>query len=131
MRASLDSQAMGYRMNLTSMKIFRRGVASAFFTLCLTISPHLTANAQASKSAADTTQTEKDKTAADKSAAADKQALPPLPANAHVAQSMVLDGKPLHYTVTVGALPVSDNRGQHYQWRWFLLPTPWPAPTVR
>jgi carboxypeptidase C (cathepsin A) len=39
--------------------------------------------------------------------AADKEA--PLPADAHVAQSIQLDGKPLHYTVTVGTLPVNDN----------------------
>ena len=34
---------------------------------------------------------------------------PPLPADAHVAQTIQLDGKPLHYTVTVGALPVYDS----------------------
>jgi carboxypeptidase C (cathepsin A) len=45
--------------------------------------------------------------AKDKEKAADKEA--PLPADAHVAQSMQLDGKPLHYTVTVGTLPVNDN----------------------
>jgi carboxypeptidase C (cathepsin A) len=32
-----------------------------------------------------------------------------LPADAHVAQSIQFDGKPLRYTVAVGALPVSDN----------------------
>jgi carboxypeptidase C (cathepsin A) len=30
----------------------------------------------------------------------------PLPADVHVAQTMQIDGKPLHYTVTVGTLPV-------------------------
>ena len=34
---------------------------------------------------------------------------PPLPADAHVAQSIQLDGKPLHYKVVVGTLPVYDN----------------------
>jgi carboxypeptidase C (cathepsin A) len=34
---------------------------------------------------------------------------PPLPADAHVAQTIQLDGKQLHYTVTVGTLPVYDN----------------------
>jgi carboxypeptidase C (cathepsin A) len=34
---------------------------------------------------------------------------PPLPSDAHVAQSIQLEGKPLHYTVTVGTLPVFDN----------------------
>jgi carboxypeptidase C (cathepsin A) len=43
----------------------------------------------------------------DKDKAADKEA--PLPADAHVAQSIQLDGKPLHYTATVGALPVNDH----------------------
>jgi carboxypeptidase C (cathepsin A) len=42
--------------------------------------------------------------------AADKE--PPLPADAHVAQSIQLEGKPLHYTVTVGTLPVYDKDGK-------------------
>src|ERR1700677_2344714 len=50
--------------------------------------------------------------AGDKSAAADKSTLPPLPADAHVQQSMELAGKTLHYTVTVGALPVRDKDGK-------------------
>jgi carboxypeptidase C (cathepsin A) len=45
--------------------------------------------------------------AKDKDKAAEKEA--PLPADAHAAQSIQLDGKPLRYTVTVGALPVFDN----------------------
>ncbi len=45
--------------------------------------------------------------AKDKEKAAEKEA--PLPADAHVAQSIQLDGKPLRYTVTVGTLPVNDN----------------------
>ena len=44
--------------------------------------------------------------------AADKTPLPPLPPDAHVPQSMTLDGKTLHYTVTVGALPVRDKDGK-------------------
>ena len=42
--------------------------------------------------------------------AAEKE--PPLPADAHVAQTMQLDGKTLHYTVTVGTLPVFDKDGK-------------------
>ena len=42
----------------------------------------------------------------------DKDALPPLPAEAHVQQSIQLDGKTLKYTVTVGALPVRDKDGK-------------------
>lgn len=43
-------------------------------------------------------------------AAEDKQ--PPLPPDAHVAQSIQLDGKTLHYTATVGTLPVYDQDGK-------------------
>jgi carboxypeptidase C (cathepsin A) len=52
-----------------------------------------------------------DKAAADK-AAAEKTTLPPLPADAHTQQSIELGGKTLHYTVTVGALPVRDGDGK-------------------
>jgi carboxypeptidase C (cathepsin A) len=53
-----------------------------------------------------------DKSAAEKSADKDKSTLPPLPADAHVQQSIVLDGKTLHYTVTVAAFPVRDSDGK-------------------
>ena len=39
----------------------------------------------------------------------EKEALPPLPADAKVSQSIQLEGKTLRYTVTVGTLPVYDN----------------------
>ena len=39
----------------------------------------------------------------------DKDKEPPLPADAHVAQTMKLEGKPLYYTVTVGSLPLTEN----------------------
>lgn len=42
----------------------------------------------------------------------DKMHLPPLPADAHVEQTMQLDGKTLHYTVTVGTLPVRNTDGK-------------------
>jgi carboxypeptidase C (cathepsin A) len=45
--------------------------------------------------------------AKDKDKAADKEA--PLPADKHVAQSIQFAGKPLHYTVTVGTLPLNDH----------------------
>jgi carboxypeptidase C (cathepsin A) len=38
--------------------------------------------------------------------------LPPLPADAHVAQSTTVDGRTLKYTVTVGSLPVRDEKGK-------------------
>ena len=43
----------------------------------------------------------------EKDKAAEKEA--PLPPDAHVGQSILLDGKTLHYTATVGKLPVNDN----------------------
>jgi len=48
--------------------------------------------------------------AKDKDKTTDKE--PPLPPDAHVAQSIQLDGKPLRYTVTVGTLPVYDKDGK-------------------
>ena len=38
--------------------------------------------------------------------------LPPLPADAHVAQSITVDGRTLKYTATVGSLPVRDEKGK-------------------
>ncbi len=38
--------------------------------------------------------------------------LPPLPVDAHATQSILIEGKPLHYTVTVGTLPVRDEKGR-------------------
>jgi len=48
-------------------------------------------------------------TAAEK-AGGDKEA--PLPPDAHVTQTMVLEGRTLQYTVTVGTLPVRDQTGK-------------------
>jgi len=36
---------------------------------------------------------------------------PPLPPDAHVEQTIQMEGKTLHYTVTVGTLPVRDSKG--------------------
>ncbi|MEO8808824.1 MAG: peptidase S10 [Rhodanobacter sp.] len=38
--------------------------------------------------------------------------LPPLPADAHVTQTTTVGGKTLKYTVTIGALPVRDEKGK-------------------
>jgi len=43
---------------------------------------------------------------------ADEDKLPPLPPEKSVQQTMVLDGKTLHYTVTVGAYPTRDKDGK-------------------
>ena len=55
-----------------------------------------------------------DKRAGDKGGdkSVDKNAQPPLPVDAHTQQSIELSGKTLHYTVTVGALPVRDAEGK-------------------
>ena len=45
------------------------------------------------------------------SANADGFHLPPFPADAHTSQSAVVDGRTLKYTVTVGSLPVRDEKG--------------------
>jgi carboxypeptidase C (cathepsin A) len=53
-----------------------------------------------------------------KSASADEASdshgfhLPPFPADAHVSQSTAVNGKTLKYTVTVGSLPVHDEKGK-------------------
>ncbi len=43
---------------------------------------------------------------------ADENKLPPLPPEKSVPQTMVLNGKTLHYTVTVGAYPTRDKDGK-------------------
>jgi carboxypeptidase C (cathepsin A) len=48
--------------------------------------------------------------AADTKAVVDKEA--PLPADAHAAQTIQLEGKPLNYTATVGKLPLYDKDGK-------------------
>jgi carboxypeptidase C (cathepsin A) len=98
-------------MSYQSSTNFPRGLAVLACALfCLGTGPARVL-AQADKAAAVDKDKAADKSAADKSAA-DKAALPPLPPEAHTAQSIVLDGKPLHYTVTVGAYPVRDGEGK-------------------
>jgi len=53
-----------------------------------------------------------DKPAATPDKPAAKSEWPPLPAEAHAPQSIQMSGKSLHYTVTVGALPVRDKDGK-------------------
>jgi carboxypeptidase C (cathepsin A) len=95
-------------MDILSLPIVRPRLAVLACALCCLAVPGVRLAAQADKPAAD----------ADKSAAAPakpaagKDELPPLPPEAHVQQTMELDGKTLHYTVTVGALPVRDKDGK-------------------
>jgi len=59
-------------------------------------------------------QNDKEKPAAEKPTkeASPAEKLPPLPPEAHVQQSIQADGKTLHYTATVGTLPVRDKEGK-------------------
>jgi carboxypeptidase C (cathepsin A) len=58
--------------------------------------------------------TNPEKSASEKSSdkAADKDKLPPLPADAHVQQTIQIAGKSLPYTVTVGTLPARNSDGK-------------------
>src|SRR5271156_7083323 len=95
---------------------FRRTALAVCVICCFGISAsQLAAQAgkdhpSSDKPAAGDAQAGGDKAAADK--AADKTSLPPLPAPAHTQQSIELNGKTLHYTVTVGATPVRDGDGK-------------------
>ncbi len=67
--------------------------------------------------AAQDTKTKSAEHQADKSSASEKSGtqaneLPPLPPEKSVEQSMQLDGKTLHYTVTVGAFPTRNEQGK-------------------
>ena len=94
-----------YRMRFAHPKNSPGSVAvAACALLCLGVAPVRIA-AQADKAPA----------AAEKPAdkgAPEKPALPPLPAEAHSQQTIVLEGKTLHYTVTIGAFPVRDGDGK-------------------
>jgi carboxypeptidase C (cathepsin A) len=98
-------------MEISRMQLALRRLMPIVCVLCCLSIPAGSAWAQAGKEEA------ADKTApADKAAptekTADKSTEPPLPADAHVQQSMELNGKTLKYTVTVGALPVRDKDGK-------------------
>jgi carboxypeptidase C (cathepsin A) len=106
----------GIRMMLLGiLPAFRRMAMAVCMICCFGISAsQLAAQAgkdhpSADKPAGGDAQAGGDK-AADK--AADKTTLPPLPAPAHTQQSIELKGKTLHYTVTVGAMPVRDGDGK-------------------
>lgn len=91
-------------MSLSSPLAARRIAALAFAGLLL-LTPSTLLRAQDSNKPAPPATKPSDK-------AADKMHLPPLPHDAHVEQSITLDGKPLHYTVTVGTLPVRNTDGK-------------------
>ncbi len=91
-------------MPLSSPLAARRFAALAFAGLLL-LTPSTSLRAQDSSKPAASAKKPADK-------AADEMHLPPLPGDAHVEQSITLDGKPLHYTVTVGTLPVRNPNGK-------------------
>jgi carboxypeptidase C (cathepsin A) len=80
----------------------RVGILSCFVLFIALFNPlyAISQEGKASASTASADSKEKDRTA-------EKEA--PLPADAHVEQSIQLDGRTLHYTVTVGTLPVFDR----------------------
>ncbi len=86
-----------------------RGAVLACALICLAI-PASRVGAQADKPAPAA-----DKAAAEKTAAADKTTLPPLPAEAHVQQSVTIDGKTLKYTATVGSFTARDKDGEGFR----------------
>jgi carboxypeptidase C (cathepsin A) len=95
-----------YVIHMNFMQVVRARAYCAFFASALLfVAPCFSAYAQADN--------KPENKPAEKAAenGADKIQLPPLPADAHVEQTMVLNGKTLHYTVTVGTLPVRNNEG--------------------
>ncbi len=90
------SQAVGVRRRCAV-------VLSALLFLAPCFAAHAQADKRASAKPAETKPEQKPE---------DKMHLPPLPADAHVEQTMELNGKTLHYTVTVGTLPVRNTDGK-------------------
>ncbi len=89
------------------MSFHKIRTAAAIAAICLTAS--LSIHAQDKDKAADKPAV----AAPEKSDKSDKdKAPPPLPPDAHVQQSIELNGKTLHYTATVGTLPTRDKDGK-------------------
>jgi carboxypeptidase C (cathepsin A) len=91
-------------MTLHSLRSLRKVAATATVALAAAIFCPFHGTAQEAKPPAPPPAAADGK---DKDKTTEKEA--PLPADAHTTQSIQLDGKPLHYTVTVGTLPVYDN----------------------
>ncbi|HEX4005911.1 MAG TPA: peptidase S10 [Acidobacteriaceae bacterium] len=106
-------------MKISPLARAPRRLASACALLCLVSFAAFAARAQSDDSAPrhrGAPDQAAPAAAPDKAKPADKDAdvnkLPPLPPDAHVEQSITLDGKTLKYTVTVGTLPVRDENGK-------------------
>jgi carboxypeptidase C (cathepsin A) len=101
-----------YRIPMTlSQTASIRKSSALLFSALLLFTPCFCANAQSDRKPDSSKPPEK---AAENAAenATEKMQLPPLPADAHVEQSIELNGKTLHYTATVGDLPVHDSDGK-------------------
>ena len=97
-----------YRIFMTFMQAVAVRILCAFvFCALLPIVPSFSAHAQSDNKPDSSKPAEKTP-----ENPADKMQLPPLPGDAHVEQSIELSGKPLHYTVTVGTLPVRNTEGK-------------------
>lgn len=92
----------GIGMVPTHALIFRRRCAAVLGAVLLT-APIFSAHAQADHKPVTTTPPAKTE---------DNMKLPPLPPDAHVEQTINLNEKTLHYTVTVGTIPVRDGDGK-------------------
>jgi carboxypeptidase C (cathepsin A) len=103
-----------FSMYTLSSRLLRLRALFAVCALCCLGIPAAQLAAQSDQPAASAENANKpaagDKTPPKPEAAKDE--LPPLPPEAHADQTMVLDGKTIHYTVTVGALPVRDKDGK-------------------
>jgi carboxypeptidase C (cathepsin A) len=97
-----------YRIPMSAFnpRTYQGRLAAATLVFCCLLSSAIQSIAQAEKEAAPPQKP------ASSEKAEEKNALPPLPPEAHVQQSIQLDGKTLHYTATVGALPVRDKDGK-------------------
>jgi len=98
-------------MKFIDLFLNRKAYCVGLLAFSLGVLPSLPAGAQSATTPPSKAQETKDKKT-EPVATANNQALPPLPANRHISQSMVLDGKTLHYTVTVGKIPVRDKKGK-------------------
>ena len=97
---------------LHSRILHGRRTALACVVLCLLLVP-VSGVTQADKSGGQTGKAAgSEKPGAEKPSTTAKNEFPPLPPPAHTEQTMTLDGRTLHYTVTVGALPVRDQNGK-------------------
>jgi carboxypeptidase C (cathepsin A) len=95
-----------YCREVFEVQLMSKWPVALLMGLCFIAVPPAQLSAQNDKPAATTEKS------ADKTPAAEKLALPPLPAEAHSQQTIMLDGKPLKYTVTVGAIPTRDKDGK-------------------